>query len=130
MLVSSLMDDSEKYLSVYQHQNCLRLIDWGKWTDKNKDDNCIPKLVNKVNKIATHASKANEFFKKYLEEKLTAKDYRLLKGVFWDQDLDNDELEIIFNYRRETYDESDEVSIASVQHLPATHWDHEALHNN
>ena len=27
MLVSSLMDDSEKYLSVYQHQNCLRLID-------------------------------------------------------------------------------------------------------
>ena len=26
-LLSSLMDDSEKHLSIYQHQNCLKLID-------------------------------------------------------------------------------------------------------
>ena len=81
-LLSSLMDDSEKYLSVYQHQNCLRLVDCDLCQDDTQDNLNIPRLLSDSSKIVPHNSNTNQFFENYLKEKFTAKDYRLLKGVF------------------------------------------------
>ena len=75
------MDDSEKYLSIYQHQNCLKLFN----RDMSEDDSLyksqIPQLISNSNMIDPHHEEVNKFFKSYLEEKFTAKDYKLLKGV-------------------------------------------------
>ena len=76
------MDDSEKYLSVYQHQNCIRLVDCDLCQDEVPDNLSIPKLLSDSSKIVPHNRNTNQFFENYLKEKFTAKDYRLLKGVF------------------------------------------------
>ena len=57
----------------------------------------IPQLISNSNMIDSHHEEVNKFFKSYLKEKFTAKDYKLLKGVFWDEDLKNNELDLINN---------------------------------
>ena len=91
------MDDSEKYLSVYQHQNCLRLVDWNLWEDDTPDQFQIPHLLSNSKILDSHQEEVNKFFRSYLEEKFTNKDYKLLKGVFCNEDLKNNELQMI-NY--------------------------------
>ena len=86
-LVSSLMDDSEKYLSVYQYQNCLRLIDCSKCQENQPEELQIPKLVSNNKEINSYHQEVVSFFRSYLEEKFTTKDYRVLKGVFCVDDL-------------------------------------------
>ena len=81
------MDDSEKYLSVYQYQNCLRLIDCSKCQENQPKELQIPKLVSNNKEINSYHQEVVSFFRSYLEEKFTAKDYRLLKGVFCVDDL-------------------------------------------
>ena len=103
-LLSSLMDDSEKYLSMYQHQNCLKMIDWDLCQDETPEEHQIPKLTSNETMIELHHTHVNEFFRSYLEEKFTAKDYRLLKGVFWEQDLKNDELKLIYSEDKNSED--------------------------
>ena len=104
-LLSSLMDDSERYLSVFQHQNCLRLVDSYSNEDDAPDEIRIPKLFSDSSKIVPHNANINEFFENYLKEKFTAKDYRLLKGVFCNEELKNDELEL-FNPDKEVTEEN------------------------
>ena len=82
ILVSSLMDKSEKYLSTYHQQNCLKLTSCELCKDSAPKSQTIPRLNSKVSDIETHIKNVNRFFKKYTEEQFSAKDYRLLKGVF------------------------------------------------
>ena len=50
-LLSSLMDGSEKNLSIYQHQNCLKLINWDMWNwDIKHQENEMPKLIGDLPK--------------------------------------------------------------------------------
>ena len=50
-LLSSLMDDSEKHLSIYQHQNCLKLIDWDLWNkDIKHEQKEMPNLIRESSK--------------------------------------------------------------------------------
>ena len=50
-LLSSLMDDSEKTLSIYQHQNCLKLIDWDIWNKQQKlKEKQIPNFIKSLPK--------------------------------------------------------------------------------
>ena len=81
-LLSSLMDDSEKYLSIYQHQNCLKLFDRDMNEDDASEDIQIPHLMSNSETIESHQKEVNRFFRSYMEENLTAKDFRLLKGVY------------------------------------------------
>ena len=83
-LLSSLMDDSERYMSKYQHQNCLKLNQCHICTNENNlfEENEIPKLLDSKFKIDKHKNLINQFFAKYTEEHLTMKDYKLLKGVY------------------------------------------------
>ena len=113
------MDDSEKHLSVYQHQHCLNLISHDS-CDENIENykDTIPKLIEKSNKINSYKTEVNKFFDKYLEEQMSAKDYRLLKGVFSNQDLSNEELRIIMPQRNDSEDEIDMISIASIDPIP------------
>ena len=78
----------------------------------------IPKLIEKSNKINSYKTEVNKFFDKYLEEQMSAKDYRLLKGVFSNQDLSNEELRIIMPQRNDSEDEIDMISIASIDPIP------------
>ena len=95
-LLSSLMDDSEKFMSIYQHQNWLKLIDWDLChAPQQKDELLLPKFIDNFSKVDSHIENIDKFFAQYLEEQLTARDYRLIKGVFWDEDLTNDELQLI-----------------------------------
>ena len=90
------MDDSERYMSIYQHQNWLRLIDWDQWNDEREStEKSMPKLIGDISKIDLHVKDVNDFFDQYLKEQITAKDYRLLKGTFWDEELRNEELQAI-----------------------------------
>ena len=104
-LLSSLMDDSEKYLSIYQHQNCLKLFDKGMNEDDAPEDIQIPHLMSNSGTIESHQNQVNRFFRSYMEEKLTAKDFRLLKGVFSNEDLNNNELGMIKYEERKAGDE-------------------------
>ena len=45
--------------------------------------------------IDLHHEEVEKFFRSYLEEKFTAKDYKLLKGVFCDEDLKDNEMDLI-----------------------------------
>ena len=99
------MDDSEKYLSIYQHQNCLKLFDKGMSEDDAPEDIQIPNLMSNSETVESHQKEVNRFFRSYMEEKLTAKDFRLLKGVFSNEDLDNNELDLIEYEERKAGDE-------------------------
>ena len=60
--------------------------------------NKLPKLIGDLgSNLDLHSMNVDNFFEKYVEENLCSKDYRLLKGVFWDEDLRNDELKAL-NY--------------------------------
>ena len=50
-----------------------------------------------LNNIDQHSQQVDEFYKQYKEEQMTEKDYRLLKGVFSNEELRNDELQSIRN---------------------------------
>ena len=51
MLVSSLMDDSERFLSVYQQFNAINLSSWDSDSDSSDDPhNKIPKLLSSKEK--------------------------------------------------------------------------------
>ena len=51
--------------------------------------------MSKLSKVKVSNQNIDKFFKNYLREQFTAKDYRLLKGVFCEDDLKNEELEVI-----------------------------------
>ena len=95
-LIYSLMDDKQRHLSIYQHQNWLKLFDWDLCKENTKiTDHVAPKLICKVSQIKDHDTAIKKFFDKYLKQQLNDKDYRLLKGVYWGENLTDDELEKI-----------------------------------
>ena len=72
-----------------------------------------------MSKIDSHVKDVNNFFNQYLDEQITAKDYRLLKGVFWDEELRNEELQAIKgNFPQ--LEESDISTTHFVQSVPYT----------
>ena len=88
-----MMDSSEKYLSIFQHQNSLKLVDCKLCQDEAPCENSIPKLLSNQHKISSYMQEINKFFGEYLQEKLTTKDFRLLKGVISNEDLAKDEFQ-------------------------------------
>ena len=70
-----------------------------------------------LNKIDGHKLQVDEFFKQYKEELMTEKDFRLLKGVFCNEDLQNEELQSIRTgiFR---WNESDISSTHFIQSVP------------
>ena len=91
-LVSSFTDDNEKYLSTFQHQNCLRLIDWENCKHGESNEFQIPNLISRYEVIDSYYKEIRKFFREF-----TTKDYRLLNGVFSNKDLKKDELDQITN---------------------------------
>ena len=70
-----------------------------------------------MNEIEKHSASIDAFFDKYLQEQFSAKDYKLLKGAYWNQELINEELEII----RPDKNDSHESEIDSIQIIESVH---------
>ena len=63
--------------------------------------------------LKTILNNIDRFFISYLEEKFSAKDYRLLKGAYCSEDLFNDELDIL----KPDKDDSYESEISNSQYV-------------
>ena len=116
-LLSSLMDDNERFMSVYQYQNSLKLKSCELCHEKQDNDRKMPKLVANEFEVDYHVIQIEKFFNSYLEEKFSAKDYRLLKGVFWSEDLKNDELNILMPDKNNS-EEFSQNSLPSIENIP------------
>jgi len=94
MLVHSLMDDHEKFLSFYQHSNTIDLD----WTDSDSDFEIqkIPKMFSKYTlENDEYQKRIDKFIQSYSTTPITAKDYRLMNGVYNKKFLNDKELEIM-----------------------------------
>lgn len=90
MLVNTFMDDSERYLVNYQKNNTISLhSDYTATSDSDDEFKKAPKMISKKTKKELHSQRIEEFFSKYLKEKLTEKDYRLLHGVVSKKQMDS-----------------------------------------
>ena len=54
ILLSSLMDDSEKFMSTYQHQNWIKLINCDLCKEETPKNYKIPNLICKISDIENH----------------------------------------------------------------------------
>lgn len=103
MLVGSLLDDSERYLGIYQQTRCisLRQVKEAKEEEQPQDESSLPKLLDKHGKSEEHEQAVKEFFRKYIKEKFTSRDYKLLRGIFSTVTMKNDEIQNLMNDSRE-----------------------------
>ena len=93
-MVSAMMDESERFMSVYQQCNSISVI--GSLSDTDSDNEItkgMPKYMENKNKVSPYSKHINMFLAKYYAENLTSKDYRLLKGTYTSKKLKNYELE-------------------------------------
>jgi len=95
-LVASLMDDSERFLVKYQSVNAIELFSSSESSGGEEQAyKRIPKLLaGRVSK-QNHEQTIDEFMAKYLQEKLTAKDYKLLNCVCTKKELTNEKLGLL-----------------------------------
>ena len=95
VLVASMLDDSERFMSVYQHCNSLCLDKSNTETDsENEAVKGMPSYLSKNNqKIEEHQNIIDEFLEAYYKERHTPKDVKMIKGAFTSQKLRNNELD-------------------------------------
>lgn len=111
MLVSSLMDDSERFMNLYQHSNTISLLKLESGNDSDDEqEKKIPKLSSKQMKEEKHKESIDGFFDSYLKEKLSAKDFKLLKGAYTQQKLKNNELENLNPDKLDSIEDDDDQS--------------------
>ena len=111
MLVSSLMDDSERFMNVYQHSNAISISKND--TDMDTDDDtskAIPKMIKDKNS-KEHEETVQNFIDDYIKETLSAKDYKLLKGAFTKNKLKNSELHYLYLDKEDSFDKAHEESL-------------------
>eukprot|EP00343_Euplotes_focardii_P001167 CAMPEP_0205800820 /NCGR_PEP_ID=MMETSP0205-20121125/2604_1 /ASSEMBLY_ACC=CAM_ASM_000278 /TAXON_ID=36767 /ORGANISM="Euplotes focardii, Strain TN1" /LENGTH=202 /DNA_ID=CAMNT_0053064541 /DNA_START=1333 /DNA_END=1938 /DNA_ORIENTATION=+ len=107
-LVSSLLDDSEKFMIRFQKCNTITLKS-GSDNDSNSDGNEAPKLFSKLGAKALHKIKIDEFMRKYKSEKWSEQDYKLLNGVCHSRGLTNNDIEILKRPRFESLYTANEI---------------------
>lgn len=108
MLVSSLMDDSERFMSVYQHYNCVSLIKSDTEDDsENEAIKDMPKLLHaKDDETKAHYRNISEFLENYYSETHSSKDFKLLKGAFTSKKLKNSEMVDLNPEKEDSYDDA------------------------
>ena len=115
-LMSSLMNFNDKYLSVYQHQNTLKLSDCNLCQNDASDEDSIPRLISSKDKISDFKQEVDGFFSDNFQRKLNTKDLKLLKGVLYQENLDKNEdknlqpIEI-YSINEETIQNKDDLHI-------------------
>ena len=85
------MNFNDKYLSVYQHQNTLKLYDCNLCQNDVSDDSLIPRLISRKDKISDFKQEVDGFFSDNFQRKLNTKDLQLLKGVLYKENPDKNE---------------------------------------
>ena len=106
MLVSSLMDDSERFMSAYQHWNWLSLLKSDTESDSDNDPTKdMPNYLSKegIDAFDYHAN-INKFLDTYYAETHSSKDYKLLKGAFTSKKLKNKELDNLNPDKEDSFD--------------------------
>ena len=94
VLIATILDDSERFMTVYQHCNALTLV--GSDTESDSENEAVkdmPSYLSKTNKSLKHRANINEFLQGYFKENHTAKDIKMIKGAFTSKKVKNDELE-------------------------------------
>ena len=94
VLIASMLDDSERFMTVYQHWNALCLDKSNTETDsENEAVKDMPSYLNYDNqKIEQHHNNIKQFLQGYFKERHTPKDLKMIKGAFTSQKLKNNEL--------------------------------------
>ncbi|CAI2363674.1 unnamed protein product [Moneuplotes crassus] len=113
-LISSLMDDKERFMIRYQKSNCI--------SSSNKEEDPKDDTSNDVpsifcgSKKQFHSQVIDNFMNEYKKEEWTDKDYRLLNGVLTNEHLTNQQLEELMDDREATniYTDNDLVDISNV----------------
>lgn len=106
MLVSSLMDDSERFMSNYQHCNSISLLK----SDTEDDSEHEPVkhmpgyLWKSPDECSQHYNVIDTFLENYFKETHSSKDYKLLKGAFTSKKLKNEELKNLNPDKEDSYD--------------------------
>ena len=107
VLIASTLDDSERYMAVYQHCNSLSLAKSNSETDSENE--AIKKmpgyLSNNKNDIDHYHNTIDKFLQGYFKEKHTPKDLKMIKGAFTRKKLKNDQLRHFNLSRGNSFDE-------------------------
>mmetsp|Transcript_12871 Transcript_12871/g.11403 ORF Transcript_12871/g.11403 Transcript_12871/m.11403 type:complete len:173 (+) Transcript_12871:618-1136(+) len=115
-LVTSMMDDSERFMIAYQKCNSISL--YSDTSSSNSDENYdgVPKMFHKKTRKAKHIQKVNEFMEEYKKEIWTGKDFRLLNGVCKREKLTNKEMDNLRkeNQRENNYNSDSEVECVGI----------------
>ena len=107
VLLASTLDDSERFMTVYQHCNSLSLAKSDSETDsENEALKDMPGyLCKKQEDVDQHRDNIRKFLQAYFKERHTPKDLKMLKGAFTKQKLKNDQLKKFNLSRGSSYDE-------------------------
>ena len=98
VLIATILDDSERFMTVYQHCNALTLVGSDTETDsENEAVKDMPSYLSKTNKSLKHRDNISEFLQGYFKENHTAKDIKMIKGAFTNKNVKNNEFENLYN---------------------------------
>lgn len=108
VMISSLMDDSERFMAMYQHRNTITHLSEESGSESDHDATShMPKLLNKEkSKLDEHMANIDKFCKSYFSEEHSSKDFKLLKGAFTSKPLHNRELMHLAPTKEDSYDDA------------------------
>lgn len=110
ILVASLMDNNERFISSFQQYNALSLQNIDCESDSEDEaTKDMPKYLHKEDHAEQHHENIIEFLKNYLQEEHSAKDLKLLKGTYTRKNFENHELKKYGPDRHDSHEEAADV---------------------
>ena len=83
VLITALLGDSERFMTVYQH--CNALTTFGSDTESDSENEAVkdmPSCLPKKDDLFKHHNYINQFLEGYRKENHTDKDFKMIKGMY------------------------------------------------
>ncbi|CAI2375893.1 unnamed protein product [Moneuplotes crassus] len=98
-LVTSMVDENEKFMITYQKSNSISFQRDTSESSNDENYEAVPKLFSRRRQKELHRDKVDNFMKIYSQERWSGRDYRLLHGVFSKSTLPRKQINALKNRR-------------------------------